>query len=300
MLPIGLPESIAIYLKGLVMGMADIIPGVSGGTMALITGIYERLIHAIRAVNFRFVPLFLRRDIEGAKANLRSIDYPLFVPLLLGIFSAILILARVITYLLEHQIGPIYGFFFGLILASAGFVYHYVERIDAKHLVSGLAGFVIVFLVVGMQEVMTNHSLPVIFVVGGVAICAMILPGISGSLILLILGQYNHMLDALTKGSYKDLVVFASGALVGILLFARLLDHMLKNHRSMTMVFLFGCMLGALRLPAEMIGGSVDLASVPSVAMVLASAVVGFLIVVALERRSMALKGMPGTGPEGG
>lgn len=279
-----------MFLKGMLMGMADIIPGVSGGTMALITGIYERLIHAIRSIDFRFVTLALRGDRKGARENLRSIDYPLFVPLLLGIFLAFVLLARLMRFLLDEGTGPTYGFFFGLILASAGFVYNYVDRLDGQHFVSGFAGFVFVFVIVGIEELEGNHTLPVVFLAGVVAICAMILPGISGSLILLIIGQYDHMLDALNDRDVRTLGVFAVGAVIGILLFARLLDYMIKHHRSVTMAFLFGLMLGALRVPLEKIGGATDLGSVPGVLLVIVAAVLGFILVLAVERKSREIE----------
>jgi putative membrane protein len=298
-LPIRFPDFPGIFGKGLLMGMADIIPGVSGGTMALITGIYERLIHGIRSVDFKFVGLALRGDRKGARENLRSIDYQLFVPLLLGIFLAVIILARLIEYLLDHQTAPTYGFFLGLILASAVFVYRYVERFSAKHIVSGLAGFIIVFLIVGLDELEGNHSLVVIFFAGVIAICAMILPGISGSLILLIMGQYHFMLDALNDRDLVVLAVFAVGAVIGIILFSRLLDHMIKNYKQMTMVFLFGLMLGALRVPVEKIADHTDFSTVPAVLIVGATAVLGFVLVFAVERRSGEIKAGRTTGTGG-
>jgi putative membrane protein len=254
--------------------------------MALITGIYERLIHAIRSIDFRFVTLALRGDRKGARANLRSMDYPLIVPLLLGIFLAFVLLARLMRFLLDEQTGPTYGFFFGLILASAGFVYKYVDRLDGPNFVSGFAGFVFVFVIVGIEELEGNHSMPVIFLAGVIAICAMILPGISGSLILLIIGQYDHMLDALNDRDLRTLGVFAVGAVIGIFLFARLLDFMIKRYRSLTMAFLFGLMLGALRVPVEKIGEATDLGSVPSLLLVIVTAVLGFIMVLAVERKS--------------
>lgn len=287
---IRVPESVVIFLKGLLMGMADIVPGVSGGTMALITGIYERFIHALRTINFRWLTRRFKGDKEGAKESWASIDLALLVPLLLGIFGAILIFSQVITYVLDHQPGPTYAFFFGLILASAGFVYRYVEHLDGRHLLSGAVGFLIVIIIVGMEEVISNHSLPVIFVSGAIAVCAMILPGISGSLILLILGQYEHMLAALSKGIWKDLIAFMAGAVVGILAFARLLDWLLEHHRSVTMAFLIGCMLGALRLPWEVMAAETDVTSITSIVIVVIAAIVGFAAVFVLERRSDRIK----------
>ena len=296
MLPIKFPGFPFIFLKGLLMGMADIIPGVSGGTMALITGIYERLIHGIRSVNFRFVTLALRGDRKGARENLRSIDYQLFVPLLLGILLAVIIFARVIEYLLDEQTAPTYGFFLGLILASAVFVYKYVERFTVQYLVSGIVGFLVVFLIVGVNELEGSHAPLVIFLAGVIAICAMILPGISGSLILLILGQYHFMLDAVNGRDLLVLTIFAVGAIIGLILFSRLLDYLIKNYKQMTMAFLFGLMLGALRVPAEKIGGSTDFDTLPAVLIVIASAVLGFVLVFAVERRSGEMKAGSGSG----
>ena len=118
----------------------------------------------------------------------------------------------------------------------------------------------------------------------------MILPGISGSLILLILGQYEHMLNALSKGIWKDIIAFVAGAVVGILAFARLLDWLLEHHRSVTMAFLFGCMLGALRLPGEIIVPETDIASITSVVIVVIAAVIGFAAIFVLEKRSDRIK----------
>ncbi|MCK4613816.1 MAG: DUF368 domain-containing protein [Thermoplasmata archaeon] len=281
------------------MGMADIIPGVSGGTMALITGIYERLIHAIRGIDFKFAYHFLKGDVKAARENLKAIDFPLLFPLVFGIILAFLVLAQIIEFLLENHTAPTYAFFFGLILASAGIVSKYVERIDIRHIISCVLGFFLVFLIVGIEEIEGNHSPIVIFLSGGIAICAMILPGISGSLILLILGQYHYMLDALNNRDIKDIITFLTGAVLGLLAFSRLLDHMISHHRSVTMAFLFGLMLGALRVPAEKIGGSADPSAVGDVSLLLLTAVIGFLIVGIIEWRSREIEEKLGIEVEG-
>jgi len=272
------------------MGMADIIPGVSGGTMALITGIYERLIRAIRDIDFKFILYFFQRDFKAAKENFLSIDFKLLIPLLIGIISAFLILARIMRYLLDHQTAPTYAFFFGLILASAGIVSKYVDRLDRRHVISGVLGFIIVFFMVGLDKLEGSHTPLVIFLSGAVAICAMILPGISGSLILLILGQYDYMLDALNERNITDLITFSAGALIGIVVFSRFLDFMIRHHRSMTMAFLFGLMLGALRVPIEKIGGDADPASLSDMGLVLATAVIGFIMVALIEWKSQDIE----------
>jgi putative membrane protein len=283
---IGLRESIVIFLKGFLMGSADVVPGVSGGTMALITGIYERFIAALRSINFRFIGQFAKRDKKGAKESWAAIDLPFLIPLVIGILSAILIGARVVVYVLEHYPGPTYAFFFGLILASAGFVSKYVERLDAKHILLGMLGFVIVFYITGMDEITDNHSLPIIFIAGAIAVSAMILPGISGSLMLLIMGQYDYILNALNTWDMKVLTVFGAGAITGILIFARLLNYLLEHWKSITMVFLFGSMLGALRLPAERIHETLDYSSTISILAVVVVAAFGFFGVLLLERKS--------------
>jgi putative membrane protein len=288
--PISFRDSIVIFLKGFLMGSADVVPGVSGGTMALITGIYERFIGALRSVNFNFIVAFLRRDGEEARESWGRIDFAFLVPLVLGILGAILVGARVIEYVLDTVPGPTYAFFFGLILASAGFVFKYVERFDARHLLLGVAGFVFVFCVTGMDEVVANHSLPVIFVAGAIAVCAMVLPGISGSLMLLIMGQYEYVLSALNDGEWRVLVTFGAGAVTGILLFSRLLNWLLEHYRSLTMAFLFGSMLGALRLPGEMIHESVDTSSMTSIGAIVVMAAVGFCLVLVLERESARIE----------
>ena len=291
-----LPQSIVFFLKGMLMGVADIIPGVSGGTMALITGIYERLIHAIRSIDFRFVTLALRGDLKGAKENARAIDYQLLAPLLVGILAAVGLFAWVIEYLIKNQTAPTYGFFFGLILASAILVYNYVERIEPKHIGSCVVGFVLVFLIIGIDQIEANPALPIIFLAGAIAICAMIRPGISGAHILLIIGHYDHLLDAVNDRDFVVLAVFAAGAIIGIVLFSRLLDHLIKNHRSLTMAFLFGLMLGALRVPVEKIGGATDTGSMTDIAFVVIPAILGFLTVTVIERKSREVEGDLGEG----
>jgi putative membrane protein len=287
---IRVPESVLIFLKGMLMGMADIVPGVSGGTMALITGIYERFVGALSSITPKFITRGIRGDMEGAKVAWRSIHWGFLIPLFVGILVAMVIFAQVIDLLLDHYAGPTYAFFFGLILASAGFVSKYVDDLDVRHVLSGAIAFLLVVVVVGIDEITNNHTLPMLFISGAIAVCAMILPGISGSLTLLILGQYHYFLEALNSGSWKELLVFGTGAVVGILSFSRFLDWLLKSHRSVTMAFLFGCMLGALRLPTEIIVDETDPSSVPSLVLVVITAVIGFLAVFILERKSDSVK----------
>jgi len=261
------------------MGTADVIPGVSGGTIALITGIYERLIHAISKIDFRFILYLLEGDIKSFKENIKKeIDFQLFVPLLLGIGLAILTMSKVISFLLVNYTALTYAFFFGLILASANFVYKHVDAFSLKNIVFLIIGFIFALLFVGLNPIQANHSLPVIFLSGTVAICAMILPGISGAFILLLLNQYEYMIKILNNFQVLEIITFGFGALIGILSFSRILDFLLNNHKSITMAFLVGLMLGTLRLPYQKIATTMD-----SFLPVLVSAVVAFILVFILE-----------------
>ena len=171
-------EAITIFLKGLFMGSADIVPGVSGGTIALITGIYERLVHAISSINFTFIKPLLKGDFTGFKEKLfEEIDFELFIPLILGIGLAVLTLAHVISYLLEEQTAYTFSFFLGLILASSYILYTQLDEINIKILIVTAIGIVLSYIFVGLNPIAANHSLPVIFISGLIAICAMILPG---------------------------------------------------------------------------------------------------------------------------
>lgn len=273
-------ETILIFLRGLFMGTADVIPGVSGGTIALITGIYERLIHAISRIDFRFLLYLVKGKFKEFKENaINEIDFGLFVPLLLGIGLAILTMSKVISYLLTTYPAVTYAFFFGLILASAFFVYKHVGGLNVKNVTFLLVGFVFALIFVGLNPIQANHSLPVIFFSGVVAICAMILPGISGAFILLLLNQYEYMINVLNNMQFTEIIVFVIGALIGILSFSRALDYLLNHHKSVTMSFLVGLMMGTLRLPYERTVASMD-----SVIPVVVVAIIGFILVIILEK----------------
>jgi len=273
-------EAFLIFLRGLFMGTADVIPGVSGGTIALITGIYERLIHAISRIDFKFLLYLVEGKFKKFKENaVKEIDLELFIPLLLGIGLAILTMSKVISYLLATYPALTYAFFFGLILSSAFFVYKHVGGLNVKNVAFLLVGFVFAIIFVGLNPIQANHTLPVIFFSGMVAICAMILPGISGAFILLLLNQYEYMINVLNNMQFTEIIVFCFGALIGILSFSRALDYMLNHHKSITMSFLVGLMIGTLRLPYERTVASMD-----SVIPVIVVAVIGFILVIVLEK----------------
>ena len=264
------------------MGSADTIPGVSGGTIALITGIYERLIHAISSIKFGFIRPLLKLDFKGFKNKLlEEIDFELFIPLILGIGIAILTLSKVITYLLEYHTAYTFSFFLGLILASAYILYTKLDEINIKLIILTVIGIVLSYIFVGLNPIAANHSLIVLFFSGLIAICAMILPGISGSFLLLLLGQYEYMLNSLNSLNITEIVVFIAGAIIGILGFSKILNYLLENYESATMAFLIGIMVGTLRLPINQVTSNLT----GSWLVCLILAVIGVVLIIVLEKK---------------
>ena len=270
-------ETLIIFLKGLFMGIADIIPGVSGGTIALITGIYIRLVRAISGINLRFVSSLVRGDFEGARKSIGEIDFPLFIPLLAGIGLAIFLMSNLIDYLLQNFEASTYAFFFGLILASAVLLYRKIGGLSLKIMIFSIAGFLTGFFLAGLATQQIGHSLPIIFLSGMIAICAMILPGISGAFMLLFLGMYDYMIDVLKNLQFLEIFIFIFGALIGILAFSRVLNYILRKYESITISFLIGLMLGALRLLYDNIASTMD-----SMTHVVVSGLLGFFIILIL------------------
>ena len=267
------------------MGAADIVPGVSGGTIALITGIYEHLVHSISKINFRFIKPLLKGDFHEFKVKLLDeIDFKLFIPLGLGIAIAMLTLAKVINYCMDVYTALTYSFFLGLILASAYILFKKIPKVNIKHLLFTIIGFIAAFVFVSLNPIATNHTLPVIFVSGLIAICAMILPGISGSFLLLLLGQYKFMLGALETMQLPEIITFIVGAVIGILGFSKILDFLLRNHEEITMAFLIGIMVGTLKIPAFQIASSISF-SLASIASCIVCAFIGLVIIIVMETK---------------
>lgn len=275
-------EIFLIFLRGLFMGSADIIPGVSGGTIALITGIYERLIYAISSIKFSFLKPLLTGNFADFKTKLiEEIDFELFIPLFLGIGIAFITLAKVISYLLDTQTAYTFSFFLGLILASAYILYTKLDDLNIKIIVITAIGIILSYVFLGLNPIATNHSLIVIFISGLIAICAMILPGISGSFLLLLLGQYQYMLNALNSRNLIEIIVFGIGAVIGILGFSKLLNYLLEKYESATMAFLIGIMLGTLRLPVMKITSSANGSWIICVLL----AIIAFVFIIVIEKK---------------
>jgi putative membrane protein len=268
-------------LVGLFMGTADAVPGVSGGTIALIAGVYERLIAAITAVTpGRFVdgvraltPLDGGISLDRAAAVLEEVDGWFLIALLAGIMSAVVVVTRVVDIANEAAPVLLFGFFFGLIAASGLILLRAVSIRTVAEGVAALAGFVVAFVVSGYGEVLESGGLPVVFGAGALAVSAMILPGISGSLILVVLSQYERMSSELSEfvdalvgvvtgngvGPLVDhgvvVVTFVCGGLVGLFTISRLIRRALDANREVTFAFLVALVIGALRAPIVTLNG---------------------------------------------
>jgi putative membrane protein len=278
-------EAFLIFIRGVLMGSADIVPGVSGGTMALITGIYAHLVESISKIKFGFLKPLFKGDFKGFwNQMLEEIDFKFFIPLVLGIGIAFLTLAKVVTYCMDVHTALTYSFFLGLIIASAVILFRKLNEINLKNIIFVLIGAVLTFIFVSLNPIAANHSLIVIFISGMIAICAMILPGISGSFLLLLLGQYEYMLNALHHLQIVDIIVFVVGALIGILGFSKILNYLLKNYEKVTMAFLIGVMLGSLKVPAVVVASSVSL-NFSGLLPCLIVAIIAFALIIILETR---------------
>ena len=231
-----------LYAKGIAMGAADVVPGVSGGTVAFISGIYDELLRSIASVPLALGLLLRGRIVEAWKAA----NATFLLVLLLGIMTSVLSLARLITYLLIEQPIPVWSFFFGLILVSTHLVVREVRCWNWGRVVSLLVGGAFAYWITMASPLQLGQDPLSLFFAGAIAICAMILPGISGSFILVLLGLYSFVLTAVKGLDIAVLLIFASGCLVGIVSFAGILHWLLKRWRDLTLAFLIGLMIGSL------------------------------------------------------
>lgn len=232
-----------LTLKGLAMGAADVVPGVSGGTIAFITGIYEELIASINNINFGAVKV-LRK--EGFVAFWKHINGTFFAFLLAGIAISILSLANLVLYLLETHPVLIWSFFFGLIIASTILIGKTIQKWNLPVITFFALGTLAALYISSIQTIASVDATWYLFLSGCIAICAMILPGISGSFILVLMGSYHIVLGAIEGRQYGILLVFMAGCLVGILSFARLLKFLFDRYKEITIATLTGFMLGSL------------------------------------------------------
>ena len=238
-----LKEYLLLFSKGVAMGAADVVPGVSGGTIAFITGIYEELLNSIRSVNGEAVKLLLRFNIAGFW---KHINGNFLVGLLSGIGFSILLLSRLVLYLLEFYPELLWSFFFGLIVASTVVVGKKITKWTPMVVLAFIVGAAVAYWVTIATPTQTPESYWFIFLSGAIAICAMILPGISGSFILVLLAKYEFILNAVKELKIATILTFGLGCVVGILSFSHVLNFMLKRYHNLTVALLTGFMLGSL------------------------------------------------------
>ncbi|MDE2634764.1 MAG: DUF368 domain-containing protein [Chloroflexota bacterium] len=242
--PRTLRQYLRLFLTGFAMGAADIVPGVSGGTMAFILGVYENLIDAIKSFNVDAIRLLLGLRF---KALIEQVSFRFLAALGLGLLSAILLLSSFLSATMDDPNGRIrlFAFFFGLVLASILVVGAKV-RWNMSSAATFVAGTVVAFVIVNVVPAEADHSYAFLFVSGMIAITAMILPGISGSFMLLILGQYDYVLTAVSNRDLPPIIVVGLGAAVGIIAFSRVLSYLLARYYNLTVALLVGFMAGSL------------------------------------------------------
>ena len=232
-----------LFLKGMAMGISDLIPGISGGTIALLLGIYKDFISSLKSINYKSFIYLIRLDFK--KLN-NQLNLCFLLPVFFGILSSIFIFSSLISFLLLDYKVLLFSFFFGLIFFSS-------IRLISSLKPNLTLDFLIVFvgLVIGLSfffvsSLSTSNSIFSIFLAGFIAISAMLLPGISGSYILLILGKYEFMLDSISSFNWINILIFSLGAIAGILSFSKMIHYLLNNYYRSTIFFLSGLMMGAL------------------------------------------------------
>lgn len=293
-------DYIVIALKGMAMGAADVVPGVSGGTIAFISGIYEELITSINNINFGLLKTVRA---EGLKASWLKLNGNFLLALFTGIFISLFSLATLVSWLLENHPILVWSFFFGLVAASIFFVGKEIKKWTLSVIIIFLLGAAVAYFVTTLPPSENIDSMPYLFLSGALAVCAMILPGISGAFILVLLGSYKTILDAVHERNVVTVITVALGAIFGLLSFARFLKWMFNNYRNMTLALLTGFILGSLNkiwpwkqtLETKTIGEKVIVvreANVwptafdgdPQLIWALILAVIGFSLIFILER----------------
>lgn len=273
------------FVRGGLMGSADLVPGVSGGTVALVVGVYERLVRSLRA--FTSAPLELVRGSPGdARQRLRQVEWPLVLPLVLGILTAVVIGAGTLPDLIEEHPVETSALFFGLIAASLAVPWRLLGRVGPREWALIVLAAVSAFLFVGLSErEIADPALPLVFGAAAVAICAMVLPGVSGAYLLLLIGVYKPTLEAVSDRDVLYIAVFAAGVVAGLGVFARVLGWLLDHHHDTTMAALLGLMVGSLRALWPWTEDDRTLLAPPGgaeSARALAIAAIGFVVVTAL------------------
>jgi len=296
-------DYLIVLLKGIAMGAADVVPGVSGGTIAFISGIYEELLETINVINLNAIRTLKK---EGFKAMWKSINGNFLFALLLGIGMSIMSLAKLIKWLLENEPILLWSFFFGLVLASVFFVGKQIKNWNFFKIFMLIFGAALAYYITILPPLANQASSSwFLFFAGALAICAMILPGISGSFILLLLGAYKPVIEALDQRDVKTLIIVALGAIVGLLTFSRILKWLFDKYKSITLAVLTGFIAGSLNkiwpwkkiMESEVIHGKLKVLQEdsvlpfnyegnPSILWAVAMAIIGFIVILLLEKFS--------------
>ena len=237
-------DFVVIGLKGMAMGAADVVPGVSGGTIAFISGIYEELLNAISSVNLSLLKT-LKSD--GIKAAWKQVNGSFLLSLFVGIFVSIVSLAKAIKWMLENEPILLWSFFFGLVLASVIYIGKQITKWSALTFLLLIAGAGLAFYITTLNPLVSENSSPLfLFLAAALAICAMILPGISGAFILVLLGAYKPVLAAVNNRDFASVAIVAGGAVAGLLTFSRVLKWLFTNYKNYTLAVLTGFIIGSL------------------------------------------------------
>jgi putative membrane protein len=236
-------DYVIISLKGMAMGAADVVPGVSGGTIAFISGIYEELITSLNNINIALVKTFFK---EGLKVGWKKLNGSFLLSLVIGIAISVLSLVKSIKWLLEHKPILLWSFFFGLVIASIFYVAKQITKWSLATILGFIVGAFVAYYITSLPPLGTNGSNWFLFISGALAICAMILPGISGAFILVLLGAYRPVIEAVDNRDFKTILILGMGAVVGLLSFSKLLKWLFKNYHNLTLAILTGFIFGSL------------------------------------------------------
>ena len=237
-------DYLVIMLKGIGMGAADVVPGVSGGTIAFISGIYEELLGSISNINVALIKT-LKKD--GLKTAWEQLNGNFLASLFVGIFISIISLAKIISWTLTNHPVLLWSFFFGLVLASVIYIAKQITKWNFIAIILVIVGATLAYYITTLNPMISeNSSMLFMFFAGAIAICAMILPGVSGSFILVLLGAYKPVLAAINNRDFTTIATVGLGAIVGLLSFSRILKYLFANYKNYTLAILTGFIIGSL------------------------------------------------------
>jgi len=236
-------DYVIISLKGMAMGAADVVPGVSGGTIAFISGIYEELITTLNNINTSLLKTLFKKGFVEAWKQLNG---SFLLSLIIGIAISVLSLVKSIKWLLENKPILLWSFFFGLVIASIFFIAKQITKWTFATILGFIIGAFVAYYITTLPPLGTNDSSWFLFISGALAICAMILPGISGAFILVLLGAYRPVIEAINNSDIKTILILGIGAITGLLSFSKLLKWLFKNYHNLTLTILTGFIFGSL------------------------------------------------------